>query len=350
VQEYEVFIAAACSTKPKKTHAYILLNLAGGEAIEREKSFTYGEGESKEDPECLKRKFGELCNPQANVTMERHKFNTRVQQRGESIQSYVSDLRNKASTCEFEDLKDEMIKDRLVCGIENDKLRRSLLREDKLTLQKAIELCQISELSEQRMKELTGAPEVHEVKYTRQRDPSNRQRQQQQQQQRQQASGYRNESSKFRQSAKWKGEEQRQKPCPYCGNVHKQRSCPAYGKKCRACGKLNHFERVCRSTTTRATKYNQPVNAITEEKQGIQPFLVEMLGAYNIQAVSHEALYITVEVHSKPLKLKVDTGAKCNVLPKYILDSLNICNKIDYTKKVKLISYSGNTIGTIGQI
>jgi hypothetical protein len=64
--------------------------------------------------------------------MERHKFNTRVQQRGESIQSYVSDLKNKASTCEFEDLKDEMIKDRLVCGIENDKLRRSLLREDKL--------------------------------------------------------------------------------------------------------------------------------------------------------------------------------------------------------------------------
>jgi hypothetical protein len=47
VQEYEVFIAAACSTKPKKTQAYILLNLSGGEAIEREKSFTYGEGESK---------------------------------------------------------------------------------------------------------------------------------------------------------------------------------------------------------------------------------------------------------------------------------------------------------------
>jgi hypothetical protein len=69
----------------------------------------------------LKRKFGELCNPQAHFTMERHKFNTRLQQRGESIQSYVSDLKNKASTCEFEDLKDEMIKDRLVCGIENDK-------------------------------------------------------------------------------------------------------------------------------------------------------------------------------------------------------------------------------------
>ena len=53
VQEYDVFIAAACSTKPKKTQTYILLNLGGGEAIEREKSFTYGEGESKENLECL---------------------------------------------------------------------------------------------------------------------------------------------------------------------------------------------------------------------------------------------------------------------------------------------------------
>ena len=67
VQECDVFIAAACSSKPKKTQAYILLNLAGGEAIEREKSFTYGEGESKEDPEFLKRKFGELCNCSVGV-------------------------------------------------------------------------------------------------------------------------------------------------------------------------------------------------------------------------------------------------------------------------------------------
>lgn len=49
-----VFIAAVCGTKPKKTQAYTLLNLAGGEAIERKKSFRYGETESKEDPECLK--------------------------------------------------------------------------------------------------------------------------------------------------------------------------------------------------------------------------------------------------------------------------------------------------------
>ncbi len=59
--------------------------------------------------------------------------------------------------------------------LKNDKLRRSLLREEKLTLQKAIELCQINELSEQRMKELASTTEVHGVKFPRRNSPNIRQ-------------------------------------------------------------------------------------------------------------------------------------------------------------------------------
>ncbi len=109
-QEYDIFSMAANSDKPDCTRAYILLNLAGPEAIEHETSFVYaaevrepGDGgriiapaESKEDSEYLKRNFREMCHPQTNVTMERHKFNTRNQKVGESIESYVSYLRIEA--------------------------------------------------------------------------------------------------------------------------------------------------------------------------------------------------------------------------------------------------------------
>ncbi len=145
--EFDIFIAAAHSEKPDKTIAYILLNLAGPEAIERERSFTYAPAilaadredvitpaESREDPECLKRKFREVCSPETNVTMERHSFNTRNQKPGETIEAYVSTLRNKAKTCNFGALTDELIRDRLVCGIDNDSVRRVLLRESDLTL------------------------------------------------------------------------------------------------------------------------------------------------------------------------------------------------------------------------
>ena len=32
----------------------------------------------------------------------------------------------------------------------------------------------------------------------------------------------------------------------YCGSKHEPQSCPAYGRSCSRCGKLNHFEWVCR--------------------------------------------------------------------------------------------------------
>lgn len=163
--ELDIFIAAAHSEKPDKTKAYILLNLARPEAIEREWSFTYapailaanGEdiatpAESREDPEGLKRKFREVCNLETDVTMERHTFNTKNQNPGETVEAYVRPLWNKVKPCNF---------DRLVCGITNDSVRRVSLRESDLTLVKAVKICQISELTEQNTKVLTSADAVH---------------------------------------------------------------------------------------------------------------------------------------------------------------------------------------------
>uniref|UniRef100_A0AAV2KNT6 Integrase catalytic domain-containing protein n=1 Tax=Knipowitschia caucasica TaxID=637954 RepID=A0AAV2KNT6_KNICA len=47
-QEYDIFVAAAHSDKSARTRAYILLNLAGPEAIERERSFVYAAEELRE--------------------------------------------------------------------------------------------------------------------------------------------------------------------------------------------------------------------------------------------------------------------------------------------------------------
>ncbi len=68
----------------------------------------------------------------------------------------MSTLRNKAKTCNFGALTDKLIRDRLVCGIDNDSVRRVLLRESDLTLAKAIKICQISELTEQHTKVLAA--------------------------------------------------------------------------------------------------------------------------------------------------------------------------------------------------
>ena len=61
---------------------------------------------------------------------------------------YVSDLRILADTCEYGMMKDEFICDKIVSGIVSDRVRKQLLKERSLTLDKAIQICQLNELSE----------------------------------------------------------------------------------------------------------------------------------------------------------------------------------------------------------
>ena len=88
----------------------------------------------------LKAKFRELCNPLTNVITERPKFNTRFQEALEPVQNFITALKILADTCEFGTLKDSLIRDRTVCGVLSDALRKQLLKERDLTLHKAVQL------------------------------------------------------------------------------------------------------------------------------------------------------------------------------------------------------------------
>lgn len=354
--EFDIFIAAAHSEKPDKTIAYILLNLAGPEAIERERSFTYapailaadGEdvitpAESREDPECLKRKFREVCNPETNVTMERHSFNTRNQKPGETIEAYVSTLRNKAKTCNFGALTDELIRDRLVCGIDNDSVRRVLLRESDLTLAKAIKICQISELTEQHTKVLaaprSGPTSVDAVHYNAKgRKPIMHWQKPQQKHQ----SGTMNIVN-----------------CKNCGGNHpaKRDQCKAFGQQCHRCKKFNHFKSQCRSASK---NYFKSINQITDENtdSSEESFYIDglCLGASEINVVDHHNTTVKQEIHcsltvnGKPLELKIDTGAKCNVISTETYKAVRKNEKIEEKSKVTLVAYGGTVIQTQGTV
>ena len=52
-------------------------------------------------------------------------------------------------------MKDELIRDKIVCGITSDRVRKQLLKERALKLDKAIQICQLNELSEDYGKQLS---------------------------------------------------------------------------------------------------------------------------------------------------------------------------------------------------
>ena len=79
-------------------------------------------------------KFESFCNPRKNTIYGRYVFFSRNQDNGESIDHYVTALKNLASTCEFGALKESFICDWFVFGIQDSSVRERLT-DVKLKLQ-----------------------------------------------------------------------------------------------------------------------------------------------------------------------------------------------------------------------
>ena len=100
-------------------------------------------------------------------TVQRHKFHSRVRKEGESVATYVSELRLIATFCNFCDSLEDMLQDRLTCRINNDAIQNTLLAKSNLTFKKAMEVAQSLEEVAKRTKELKPVAsykeDVHKV-------------------------------------------------------------------------------------------------------------------------------------------------------------------------------------------
>ncbi|CAB3984367.1 Transposon Ty3-G Gag-Pol poly, partial [Paramuricea clavata] len=82
----------------------------------------------------------------SNVILERARFNKCVQGKKESVIDFIEALYELAETCQFGDLTNELIGDRIVVGIQNASLSQKLMQDEKLTLDKAVKEAKSSEL------------------------------------------------------------------------------------------------------------------------------------------------------------------------------------------------------------
>ena len=94
--------------------------------------------------------------PKPSEIMERFKFHSRSRKPGESVAAYVAELRALTEFCNFGASLEEMIRDRLVCGINDPSLQKRLLAEPDLSYAKAVELALNAETATQSVKELRG--------------------------------------------------------------------------------------------------------------------------------------------------------------------------------------------------
>ena len=93
-------------------------------------------------------------NPTPSEVMQRFRFNSRIRKPGETVSTYVAELRRLAENCQFGDTLEKMIRDRLVCGINDEGIQKKLLAEQNLTYASALSIAKGQETATKNLQEL----------------------------------------------------------------------------------------------------------------------------------------------------------------------------------------------------
>ena len=263
-----------------------LLSVIGEEAVKVFDTFAWSEGQSENNITDVLAKFDEYCEPRTQVIYERYRFNNRKQEQGESISAYVTEMRVIAKNCALEEITpDEILRDRLVLGVRDEKVRERLLRINDLALSKAIDICKAAEQTSQQLKLIaTGTDEsVGAVRAEQKNVPPQNTR-------------------RLRDSPINRPE------CRSCGYHHGNRQCPAIGQTCHKCGQKNHFQSKCRST-------NPKVNNVEEVPEEV--FRISQVGTGTCALITME---VGMQSSQSKVTFQLDIGAECNLLSRKIID------------------------------
>ena len=178
-----------------------------------------------------------------NDIIEHAKFNRRRQEEGETVDIFISSLYALAEHCDYGTLKDQMIRDPIVVGLQDLKLSEKLQLDHELTLTKAINQARQSEAGKKQQtllrsdfKESTETKKELDAVKTRR------------------TSKFEKESSPFASKKPFKNPSTHP-PSSRCYRYgkspgHTQKNCPAKDVTCHKCSKRGHWGAVCKSSKT----------------------------------------------------------------------------------------------------
>ena len=137
-RRFETFRIASCLSKESEdSQVNALIYSMGDTADDLLLSFDLSEADRKKY-KPIEKKFDSHFVIKKNGIYERAKFNMGSQKEGEPVDSFITDLFALAEFCNFGNLREELIRDRLVVGILNKQLSEKLQLDIDLTLEKAI--------------------------------------------------------------------------------------------------------------------------------------------------------------------------------------------------------------------
>jgi len=266
-------------------------------------------------------------SPTPSEIVQRYKFHSRFRKPGESIATFVSELRSLAEFCNFEGTLEDQIRDRLVCGVNDDQIQRRLLSEVKLTYKRALELVQGLKMAAKNVRELQ----------TSSRMPS----------------GPTPSDSMMGGVHRLRPASRKKVPdsaCYRCGKAgHFAAKCRFKDAKCHNCGKMGHLRKVCRSkkTSPAAGSHDQQQRTVKHLEEEPSPE-EEEYSLFQLETPqSNKPFQVEMRIEGHTLSMEIDTGAAFTLVAEDVYHQ-NWGDKSLMESKVNLCTYSGEQISVLG--
>ena len=309
LRSFELYADGKAVKDPKQKKA-LLLHCAGVEVQDIFFTLTIPDpGEGEDEYSVAKGKLNTYFTPKVNITYERSQFRSLTQQHEESMDQFITRLRQKAVYCSFTDVN-ENIKDQIIEKCKSTRLRRKLLEKDDLSLENVSQIARSLEQSEAQAVVLEGPVEnVNKVGSRFTRKPQGH-------------------VSKFKNST---DKSQKCFACGYEGHIRTDPKCPAKGKKCRKCKKENHFEKCCKSKPKRENfKKKDRVRQVDADESDSE-YAFSVMG-------QNGKCDVNIKVGGVDVPVIIDSGATVNVVTRDTWEDLKrqkiTCVSKVSTKKV----------------
>ena len=131
------------------------------------------------------------------------------------------------------------------------------------------------------------------------------------------------------------------KECGNNGSKHLEGHCPALGRRCNNCRKLNHFAKVCRSRRNINKLKLETIISILKASRRLSIVLTAGTGCHKKKSSE----YVTLLIVGQEISLKLDTWAEVNMIPYATFKKIAGASKIMLRKpKAKLTAYNGQDI------
>ena len=339
-QRYNNFaIATGVNAKEEATQVATLLSIIGNDGLDTYNAFSWAAEGDKLKIETVINKFEAFCSPKKNAVYERYVFNTRSRKEQEPIDAYATNLRLLADTCEYGELRDSLIRDNIILNGTRDKhMKQRLINMEQIDLARTIAEIRASETARLQVKTIEKQPAEHAHHACAVEHGRNQHR--------------RNQHKNMNKS-KPPDSNQPAGTCYLCGNAYPHTGdCPAKGKKCSACGTLNHFAKVCRKAKKQHQNKGNRASAVQESSDTDDSSSEE--GDYTFPIKSPDDCKqprVNIQLQDSRLNVMIDTGTAKNIMSENTFQNLHLTPKLNRDTEARpLYGYGSehalNVLGT----